>query len=605
LTAYVEINLASPEVDDYAGCSELTGPAMAPPPGAIGVTFRPLLSDRRSRRTLGALVLPVVALDAAFVLVLLLGACLADRVPPVAVVAAVGLAVTQALRLANLVGLWRVTAAAHDPVPLVAQPGLRVALLTTIVPSCEPVDMVSATLTAMTRVRHDGPLDVWILDEGDDPAVRAVCARLGVRHFSRRGRTEFNTSRGVFRARTKAGNHNAWRAVHGVGYDVVAQLDPDHVPRPDFLERTLGYFRDPDVAFVVAPQVYANRDAYVPRAAAAQSYVFAGLIQRGGNGLGAPLLIGTNHVYRTAAWNQIGGYQDSIIEDHLTSMTVHATINPSTGRPWTGVYTPDVIAVGQAPANWGDFLRQQRRWAFGVWQIVLSASPRLLGRLTGRQRFGYLFLQTFYPTVGISWTITSLATIGYLVGLPSPPGVGGWGWLLPAAATAGEVALFRWLRRFYLSERERASGVFAGFLITAVAAPVYAAAGLTALLRRDLEFEVTGKGGLRGNGGRAIFRPQVVAVIALVAALATGAVAGLAPPTAVAWALVGIATALLPFLSSPPRRSDRQLGRCRDFPRRTHPRRSPPARSRRRRDPLAAATPRAANRLDPGSARHR
>jgi cellulose synthase/poly-beta-1,6-N-acetylglucosamine synthase-like glycosyltransferase len=35
-------------------------------------------------------------------------------------------------------------------------------------------------------------------------------------------------------------------------------MDPDHVPRKNFLMRTLGYFKDQDVAFVVAPQVYGN-----------------------------------------------------------------------------------------------------------------------------------------------------------------------------------------------------------------------------------------------------------------------------------------------------------------------------------------------------------
>jgi cellulose synthase (UDP-forming) len=46
---------------------------------------------------------------------------------------------------------------------------------------------------------------------------------------------------------------------------------------------------------------------FVAHGAAAQAYVFHGVVQRGGNGLAAPLLIGTNHVYRVATWRQIGG----------------------------------------------------------------------------------------------------------------------------------------------------------------------------------------------------------------------------------------------------------------------------------------------------------
>jgi hypothetical protein len=94
-------------------------------------------------------------------------------------------------------------------------------------------------------------------------------------------------------------NHNAWRSAHEGRYDVVAQMDPDHVPYPNFLERTLGYFADPDTAFVVAPQVYANlAESFVARGAAEPAYLFHGVIQRGGNGRGAPLLIGTNHLYQ-------------------------------------------------------------------------------------------------------------------------------------------------------------------------------------------------------------------------------------------------------------------------------------------------------------------
>ena len=63
--------------------------------------------------------------------------------------------------------------------------GLRVAILTTIVPSVEPLEMVTKTpLKAMKRIRYSTDVDVWILDEEDDPSVRALAARLGVLHLS-------------------------------------------------------------------------------------------------------------------------------------------------------------------------------------------------------------------------------------------------------------------------------------------------------------------------------------------------------------------------------------------------------------------------------------
>src|SRR5262249_59601927 len=110
--------------------------------------------------------------------------------------------------------------------------GWRVAVLTTIVPGKEPLELVERTLRRMRRIAYCGRVDVWILDEGDDPGVRAMAQRLGVRHFSRKGRPEYNQASGEFRARSKAGNHNAWRAEHEHRYDAVAQIDPRHVPPP-------------------------------------------------------------------------------------------------------------------------------------------------------------------------------------------------------------------------------------------------------------------------------------------------------------------------------------------------------------------------------------
>lgn len=162
------------------------------------------------------------------------------------------------VRLVQNLAVWVFAFRAKDPVPVTPPPGLRVAVLTTIVPSKEPIEIVERTLAAMLRIEYDGRVDVWILDEGDDDRVKKMAARLGVHHFSRKGRPEYNRSEGEFRAKTKSGNHNSWRAEHEHGYDVVAQMDPDHVPLPCFLQRTLGYFRDPDVAFVVAPRCTAT-----------------------------------------------------------------------------------------------------------------------------------------------------------------------------------------------------------------------------------------------------------------------------------------------------------------------------------------------------------
>ena len=418
----------------------------------------------------------------------------------------------ETIRLVQNVAVWLFASSMKDPVPKAPPRGLRIAMLTTIVPAKEPLDVLERTLRAMRQVRYRGQVDIWILDEGDDPAVRAMAARLGVHHFSRKGIPKYNQARGPYRARTKAGNHNAWRDNYERYYNVVAQMDPDHVPLPCFLERTIGYFRDPDVAFVVAPQVYGNMyENWVSHGASVQQYLFSGVVERGGNGLDAPLLIGTNHLYRPDAWHEIGGYQDSIIEDHLTSMRVQGTINPVTGQLWRGVYTPDVLAIGDGPESWTDYFNQQKRWAYGIWEILLKRKLRAGIRLRPRQRLLYGFVQFYYPSVGATVLLGTLATSVYLLLGITAVRVNFAVWLaLWSASMASWVLLWLWLRRFNLAPHERREVGVIGMLLALFAGPVYVAAGISALLRRPLTYAVTAKGSLRSHDSLRTFRLHVI-----------------------------------------------------------------------------------------------
>jgi glycosyl transferase family 2 len=206
------------------------------------------------------------------------------------IVMLVSIGLIELFRTMNILSNAHATLVARDPVPVVPEPGTKVAFLTSFVPGKEPLEMVTKTLEAAVRLRHRGLMHVWLLDEGDDPDVKAVCARLGVHHFSRKGIPHWNQAKGAHRARTKHGNYNAWLQAHGSDYDFFASVDTDHVPLPNYLERMLGYFRDPDVGFVIGPQVYGNYDTFVTKAAESQQFLFHALIQRAGPAATAPAL---------------------------------------------------------------------------------------------------------------------------------------------------------------------------------------------------------------------------------------------------------------------------------------------------------------------------
>lgn len=541
----------------YAGCGATTGPLTAPACPDAAVEFRHVASPA-ARLALTLLVLVNTAAGLLFIGWLLLpqhvpglgGTTLGGWQTVAARLGFCAVVAVELIRLAQNVVVWMFAFHARDPVPVDPPVGLRVALLTTIVPSREPLDVVERTLRRLRQIVYCGQVDVWILDEGDDPAVREMAARLGVRHFSRRGRPEYHQPAGEFRARTKSGNHNAWRAEHERHYDVVANVDPDHVPLPNFLERTLGYFRDPDVAFVVTPQVYGNmHENFVAHGASVQQYLYNGLIARGGNGLDAPLLTGTGHLYRPAAWQTIGGYQDSIIEDHLTSIRIHAAVNPRTGNRWKGVYTPDVVAIGEGPTSWADYFNQQKRWAAGISEIIVRPELRAPRELPSRRRWQYRLLQFYYPSVAVSLLLGNLATATYLLTGVSAAQLDVTVWALLWDATFGTwFVLWLWLRRFNIAPHEREEIGMVGMALALFAGPVYVAAGFGALLRRKLGFVVTAKGKLRTTESLGTFRPHLCWAAAAAGLLGASFVLGTDAPLLRVWPALTLLTGLGPPL---------------------------------------------------------
>ncbi|MGH3310229.1 MAG: glycosyltransferase family 2 protein, partial [Streptomyces sp.] len=490
---------------DYEHYSRLAGPLSPPGPGKpYRVAYRSLLADE-PHRIRAAFLLCLAPLLSAGLLVWLMqprhwtqrdDGAVSDLVLKLDIVMLVAIGLIELFRTLNVLSNAHATLVARDPVPVVPESGTRVAFLTSFVPGKEPIGMVTKTLEAAVRIRHRGQLHVWLLDEGDDPEVKAVCRRLGVHHFTRKGVPRWNKNKGPHRARTKHGNYNAWLAAHGEHYDFFASVDTDHVPLPNYLERMLGYFRDPDVGFVIGPQVYGNYDNFVTKAAESQQFLFHALIQRAGNRYHAPMFVGTSNAVRISAIKAIGGLYDSITEDMATGFEMHRARNPVTGRKWRSVYTPDVLAVGEGPNAWTDFFTQQLRWSRGTYETILKQYPKGLFTMPPGKLFNYTMLMLFYPISALNWILAALSCALFLglgaSGVQIDPTI----WMaLYGNATALQIGLYVWNRRHNVSPHEpEGSGGLAGMLMSALSAPIYARSLFDALLRRKSTFVVTPKG---------------------------------------------------------------------------------------------------------------
>jgi cellulose synthase (UDP-forming) len=159
----------------------------------------------------------------------------------------------------------------------------------------EPVELLRLTVEAALRI--DWPrLKVHLLDDGARPEMKALAAELGSGYVTR-GEEWAGKPR-----HAKAGNvNNALMATEG---EFILILDADQIPDPRILRCTLGYFRDPALAFVQTPQHFYNLLPGDPFGTDAP--LFYGPIMQGKDGWNAAFFCGSNAVLRREALLQLG-----------------------------------------------------------------------------------------------------------------------------------------------------------------------------------------------------------------------------------------------------------------------------------------------------------
>jgi cellulose synthase (UDP-forming) len=266
------------------------------------------------------------------------------------------------------------------PKPMLARKDWRVGVATTFVPGVESFEMLKRTLSALVAINY--PHDTWVLDEGDDDRVKSLCDRVGAYHFSRKNLSQYQTENGTYKARTKYGNYNVWLSEIGFRkYDIITGFDPDHVPDPSFLDNALGYFNDPSVGYVQAPQAYYNQNAsFIARGAAEETYDYYSCFQMAIYSMDYPVVVGCHNTHRVSALKHVGGFAPHDADDLLITLLYRSS-------GWKGVYLPKILAKGLTPVDWSGYLTQQFRWAQSVLDIKFRVFSKMAGSLSVKTRF--------------------------------------------------------------------------------------------------------------------------------------------------------------------------------------------------------------------------
>jgi cellulose synthase (UDP-forming) len=205
---------------------------------------------------------------------------------------------------------WRLVHREPPPAP----PGLAVDVFITCYD--EPLQLLRRTAIGARAIRY--PHQTYMLDDGKRDEVKSMAEELGIGYIRRTGNEH-----------AKAGNLNhAFSVTSG---QFVLQLDADHVPLPNILDRLLGYFNDERVAFVQSPQDFYNTDSFTHvvndegRQMWEENRLFFSLIQPGKDRMNAAFFCGSCGVLRRSAFDEIGGFStQTITEDMETSMLLHA-----------------------------------------------------------------------------------------------------------------------------------------------------------------------------------------------------------------------------------------------------------------------------------------
>jgi len=277
-------------------------------------------------------------------------------------------------------------------------------MIVTKAPS-EPWYIVRKTLEAMLAQEH--PHDTGLADEDPQPETVDWCKANNVRISTRKGIAEYHQPTWPRRTKCKEGNLAYFYDTVGYkNYDIVVQLDADHVPDSGYLEAMIRPFVAPEVGYVAAPSICdANAaDSWVVNARLFAEATMHGSLQAGYNNGWAPLCIGSHYAVRTIALKEIGGLGPELAEDHTTTLMMNAC-------GWKGVFAFDAQAHGDGPSCFTDFLVQEFQWARSLMKVLLSVTPLYWKMLTPRLKFQFVFSQLWYPIFGISMCLGSLMPI--------------------------------------------------------------------------------------------------------------------------------------------------------------------------------------------------
>jgi len=284
----------------------------------------------------------------------------------------------------------------------------------------EPYEMLEKT--ALAALAFDYPKEkftVHILDDGgtdqkcnDKDPKKAQAARERRAHFQ-----EFCRKTGanyVTRAKNehaKAGNMNS--ALSVAHHDLLLILDADHIPAPQFLQKTVGWFlKDPKMFLVQTPHAFYNADPIERNlqmfgTSISENDMFYRYILLGHDFWESAFFCGSAAILRRSCIDELGGIAgDTITEDAETAIKLH-------DKGYKSAYINEPMVRGVQADDFASLVLQRIRWTQGMVQIFLLKNSFMAKGLSWYQKLSY-FSATFFWFFAISRVVFYMAPLMYM-----------------------------------------------------------------------------------------------------------------------------------------------------------------------------------------------
>jgi cellulose synthase (UDP-forming) len=258
----------------------------------------------------------------------------------------------------------------------------RLPVVAAVIPTYnEPIAILEKTILSLKALAYPRELlHIIVSDDAHSQQVRELAAQHDVRY-----------NLGV-RRDAKAGNLNSalqYILKNIPTVEFILTQDADELIAPSFLNKTLGYFNNPKIAFVQTP-----KEAIAPKGDpfGVRDRIFYDSLQPGRAGSGASFSCGSGVIWRISAIESIGGFATwNLVEDLTTSYCLHVA-------GYQSEYHNEILSIGLAPDDIPNLLKQRGTWAADTIRLFLFKNPLHQYGLTLRQRLQYLELGLFYIT---------------------------------------------------------------------------------------------------------------------------------------------------------------------------------------------------------------